>query len=133
MFENYQSFSKPLFSIWILNVPQELFDNIFKIKLFSVWVILVTEKSSFNSFWIWGPSNIPSFNLASDNWRNWNAIYSKHCRSLYICLLLFWSNLKTEFGARKSMKIRCWPTYWCSNSFVLKLCYELFSNMTNLT
>ena len=31
--------------------------------------------------------------------------------------------MKTEFGASKSTEIRCWPTNYCSNSFVLKLCY----------
>ena len=35
-----------------------------------VKVILVTKTSSFNSCQIWGPLNISSLDLASDNWGN---------------------------------------------------------------
>ena len=127
------------FPIWTFNVLQELFNNIFETEPCSFFS---TSQFSNKNFVFQQLSNLRSieytvFQLSigqlGELWR-----YTLETLPLFILKLTFevcslcWSDLNSELGASKSMKIRYWPTNCGPNSFVLKLCYELFSNITNL-
>ena len=128
------------FLIWYFNLPQELFNNIFEPEPCSFFSTSHFSNKNFSFQRLSNSRSIEySFFEFTIGQLGQLKRYKLKTLSLFIlkltseiCLLLRWSDLKTEFGASKSMKIRCSPTNCCSNSFVLKLCYEIFSNVTNL-
>ena len=129
------------FPIWTFTDPQEFFNNIFKTEpsfllnnsrfsnknvVFQQLSNLRSIEYSFFQFSIGQLGELRRYILET-----WSPYILKLTSE--VCSILCWSDLKTEFTAAKSMKsIRCWSINCCSNSFVLKLCYELLSNIANL-